>query len=234
MKLINTIILTSAITAMASTTIHAGDLATNDQKFSYIVGMQFGQQIHKKNLEINIDALLDGMRDALSGNPPRLSRDDFRQVLMAKQKEEQKKQEKQNLADKDVASNNIKEGVAFLAANKLKPGVQSLANGIQYLVLKTGNGQSSPTANSNVVVHYEGTTTAGVVFDSSYKRGKPATFNLGGVIAGFRDSLLKMKTGDKWKVFIPSHLAYGAKRVNSNIGPNQTLIFDLELIEIKS
>ena len=134
--------------------------------------------------------------------------------------------------EKSISSATDSEFGNFLKANKSKSGIVSLENGLQYLVLKSGQGKS-PKASDKVVVHYQGSLINGTVFDSSLKRGKPVTFGLSGVIPGFREALLRMKEGDKWRVFLPATLAYGKRGAGQSIGPNQALIFEMELIEVK-
>ena len=131
----------------------------------------------------------------------------------------------------EIADKNYKAGQDFLAENKKKDGVKTTKSGLQYKVVKSGEGKT-PKASDKVVAHYEGRLISGKVFDSSIKRGSPATFPVNGVIKGWQEALQLMKEGDKWQVFIPSELAYGEKGVGRNIGPNEALIFDIELIKV--
>ena len=131
----------------------------------------------------------------------------------------------------EKAAANLKAGEDFLAANKQKPGVVSLPSGLQYEIIKEGNGPK-PTAKSNVTCHYHGTLIDGTVFDSSVQRGRPATFPLNRVIKGWTEGLQLMPTGSKWRFFIPPHLGYGDRQVSAEIGPNSTLIFEVELLSI--
>ena len=145
---------------------------------------------------------------------------------------QQEIQNKQIAKMKEASEKNAKEGAAFLAENKNKEGVITLESGLQYKVLKSGDGPS-PKETDTVVTHYRGNLINGEIFDSSYKRGQPATFPVSGVIAGWTEALQKMKVGDKWQLFIPSNLAYGENGAGQKIGPNEVLIFELELLEIK-
>jgi FKBP-type peptidyl-prolyl cis-trans isomerase FklB len=140
--------------------------------------------------------------------------------------------EKQAERTKQLAEKNKKEGEAFLAANKTKEGIKTLPSGLQYKVIKEGTGKT-PTAEDTVVTNYRGTLTDGTEFDSSYKRGQPATFPVKGVIPGWTEALQLMKEGSKWELFIPSNLAYGEQGAGGVIGPNAALIFEIELISVK-
>src|SRR5690606_9682743 len=142
-------------------------------------------------------------------------------------------QEKQQANAGPAGEQNQQEGEAFLKANKEKEGIKTLASGLQYQVLESGSGKT-PSASSQVTTHYEGTLINGTVFDSSYERGEPATFPVNGVIAGWTEALQLMKEGDKWRLFIPSNLAYGPRGAGADIGPNATLIFDVELLSVNN
>ena len=151
-------------------------------------------------------------------------------VLTQLQADMRKKQEEKT---QQAGEANQKEGEAFLAANKAKPGVVTLPSGLQYKILKEGTGPK-PTATDSVVCNYQGTLINGTEFDSSYKRGEPATFPVNGVIKGWTEALQLMPVGSKWQLFIPPDLAYGARGAGADIGPNATLIFEVELLSIKS
>jgi FKBP-type peptidyl-prolyl cis-trans isomerase FklB len=205
-------------------------LTTSKQKASYAIGMNWGTGLHRQGIDVDSAALIQGMKDALAGGKTLLTEDEARSALMQLQKEMQEKQQAKAAAEGDA---NKKEGDAFLAANKTKEGVVTLPSGLQYKILKEGNGPK-PTASDSVVCNYKGTLINGTEFDSSYKRGEPATFPVTGVIKGWTEALQLMPVGSKWQLFIPPDLAYGPRGTPGGpIGPNATLIFEVELISIK-
>jgi FKBP-type peptidyl-prolyl cis-trans isomerase FklB len=206
------------------------ELKTDRQKGSYALGHKIAANIHRQlgDTTLDLDAFLLGMREALSGKGGSMSDAECEKAFNAFQSE--LSVHKINAA-KSVAAKNKKEGEAFLAANKTKPGVATLPSGIQYLVLKEGTGKQ-PKATDEVKVHYHGTLIDGTVFDSSVNRGEPSTFRLDQVIPGWTESVQKMKEGSKWRIFIPSDLAYGPNGYQG-IAPNTTLIFEIELLEVK-
>jgi FKBP-type peptidyl-prolyl cis-trans isomerase FklB len=213
--------------------------ALKDQKdkVSYSIGMDIGRNIKRQNLELNVDALSAGIRDAISGGKTALTDDEAREVMNAYRTEMQAKQ--QSMA-KEQGDKNKKEGEAFLAENQKKDGVKThtvkLPSGtnavLQYKVVTAGSGPK-PSTNDTVITHYRGTLIDGTESDSSYKRGEPATFPVTGVIKGWTEALLLMPVGSKWQLFIPSELAYGERGAGRQIGPNSTLIFDIELVGIQ-
>jgi FKBP-type peptidyl-prolyl cis-trans isomerase FklB len=205
-------------------------LTTTKQKASYAIGMNWGTGLHRQSIDVDTPALLQGMKDALAGGKTLLTEDEARTALMQLQKEMQEKQQAKAAQEGDA---NKKEGDAFLAANKTKEGVKTLPSGLQYKILKEGNGPK-PTASDSVVCNYKGTLINGTEFDSSYKRGEPATFPVTGVIKGWTEALQLMSVGSKWQLFIPPDLAYGPRGTPGGpIGPNATLIFEVELVSIK-
>jgi FKBP-type peptidyl-prolyl cis-trans isomerase FklB len=206
------------------------ELKTDRQKGSYALGHKIAANIHRNlgDTTLDLDAFLLGMREAFSGKGASMNEADREKAFNAFQSELSVR--KINAA-KSVATKNKKEGEAFLAANKTKPGVATLPSGIQYLVLKEGSGKQ-PKATDLVKVHYHGTFIDGKVFDSSVNRGEPSTFRLDQVIPGWTESVQKMKEGSKWRIFIPSDLAYGPNGYQG-IAPNTTLIFEIELLEVK-
>lgn len=205
-------------------------LTTSKQKASYAIGMNWGTGLHRQGIDVDSAALIQGMKDALAGGKTLLTEDEARSALMALQKEMQEKQQAKSAAEGEA---NKKEGDAFLAANKSKEGVVTLPSGLQYKILTPGSGPK-PTATDSVVCNYKGTLINGTEFDSSYKRGEPATFPVTGVIKGWTEALQLMPVGSKWQLFIPSDLAYGPRGTPGGpIGPNATLIFEVELISIK-
>jgi FKBP-type peptidyl-prolyl cis-trans isomerase FklB len=205
-------------------------LTTDKQKASYAIGMNLGGGLHRQGIDVDSAALIQGMKDALSGGKTLLTEDEARAALMKLQGEMQAQQQSKAKQEGDA---NQKEGAAFLAANKGKEGVVTLPSGLQYKILKEGTG-AKPTAADSVVCNYRGTLINGSEFDSSYKRGEPATFPVSGVIRGWTEALQLMPVGSKWQLFIPSDLAYGPRGTPGGpIGPNSTLIFEVELVSIK-
>lgn len=205
-------------------------LTTSKQKASYAIGMNWGTGLHRQGIEVDSAALIQGMKDALAGGKTLLTEDEARAALMQLQKEMQEKQQAKAAQEGEA---NKKEGDAFLAANKSKEGVVTLPSGLQYKILKEGSGPK-PTATDSVVCNYKGTLINGTEFDSSYKRGEPATFPVTGVIKGWTEALQLMPVGSKWQLFIPPDLAYGPRGTPGGpIGPNATLTFEVELISIK-
>ncbi|GGK70351.1 FKBP-type peptidyl-prolyl cis-trans isomerase [Rufibacter glacialis] len=206
------------------------ELKDLSQRISYIIGRDMAANFAKQGIEVEPEALLFGLKEAIGGAPSKLSQEEVQQAMMQLQMQ---MQEKQQATAGASGEQNKKEGEAFLQANKGKEGVQSLPSGLQYQVLESGSGKT-PTRNSNVTTHYHGTLIDGTVFDSSYERGEPASFPVNGVIAGWTEALQLMKEGDKWRLFIPSNLAYGSRGAGADIGPNATLIFDVELITVNN
>lgn len=202
---------------------------TQTNKASYSIGLQFGSQISKIQDMVNQDAIILGFKDGLTGTTPQLTTEEMQTVMQEFQKS---MVEKQQAKQKEMATNGKAEGEKFLAANKTKDGVITTASGLQYKILTAGTG-ATPAATDTVVTHYTGTTIDGKVFDSSHKRNAPATFPVNGVIKGWTEALQLMKVGAKWQLFIPSELAYGERGAGASIGPNQVLIFEIELLEIK-
>src|SRR5690349_15433174 len=194
-------------------------------KASYSIGMNIGMNFKKQNVELNPDALLAGLKDAMGGKKPALTEAEAREVMNSWSKDLAEKQ-------KAMADKNAADGAKFLEENKKKPGVKTTASGLEYKVEKEGTGPQ-PKATDTVTVNYRGTLIDGTEFDSSYKRGQPATFPLNGVIKGWTEGLQLMKAGSKYQFFVPSNLAYGERSVSPEIGPNATLIFEVELLEVK-
>jgi len=201
-------------------------LTTEKQKFSYAVGVQMGNNLKSQGVsDIDADALAQAIADILAGKEYRVPVEDMKAALQAFQTKMLAKQKKASEAA-------LAAGKKFRDNFKKQKGVTELKNGIMYKVEKSGKG-SKPSAKSTVTVNYEGSLITGKVFDSSYKRGQPATFPLTGVIKGWQEIMPLMSKGDKWQVVIPSDLAYGAKGAGASIGPNETLIFVIELLEVK-
>ncbi|MEJ2417855.1 MAG: FKBP-type peptidyl-prolyl cis-trans isomerase [Exilibacterium sp.] len=203
------------------------ELNTLEQKVSYLFGFDIGRRFKSDDMELDITALTLALEDAKSGAEPRLSQEEIQVVMKTFQ---EKQQAKRAEAHKVVAEANKKEGEEFLAANAKKEGVVTTESGLQYKVLKEGTGPK-PTEDSKVSVHYRGTLINGTEFDSSYRHDKPVSFPVKGVIAGWTEALQLMKEGAKWELYIPSDLAYGPGGTGSQIGPNSTLIFEVELLK---
>ncbi len=204
-------------------------LKTQKEKFSYALGMNIGSGMHRQGVDIDPNILARGMKDALAGRKLLMTEDEARAAVMQVQNEvRQKQQEKAQAA----GAANKKQGDDFLAANKAKEGVVTLPSGLQYKILTAGTGPK-PAATDSVVCNYRGTLINGTEFDSSYKRGQPATFQVNGVIKGWTEALQLMPVGSKWQLFIPPDLAYGERGAGSDIGPGATLIFEVELLSIE-
>jgi len=203
-------------------------LKTEKDKFSYALGMNLGNSLHRQSVPVDPAILLRGLKDALAGKTL-MTDDDARAALKAVQTEMQKKMQETMQA---AGAANKKEGDAFLATNKTKEGVTTLPSGLQYKILTAGTGPK-PTATDSVVCNYRGTLINGKEFDSSYKRGEPATFPVNGVIKGWTEALQLMPVGSKWQLFVPADLAYGDRGAGTDIGPGSTLIFEVELVSIQ-
>ena len=209
--------------------VWAGEELTSEKdKISYSIGLTIGKDFKNKEIEVNPEAFLQGLKDGHSGAEPRLSLEEREETMRLFG---QQLKEKQEARQKARAKENKEKGAAFLAENKGKEGVKTLESGLQYQVLKEGTGKQ-PKADDTVTVHYKGTTVDGREFDSSYKRGQPATFKLDRVIKGWTEGVRLMKEGAKWRLFIPPDLAYGASGAGAAIGPEETLIFEIELIKV--
>jgi FKBP-type peptidyl-prolyl cis-trans isomerase FklB len=205
-------------------------LATPKQKASYAMGLNQGRSLHKNDVDIDTTAFSRGLRDGMAGNKPLLTDQEAQAALTALQKQVQAAQlEKMKVA----GAGNRKIGDAFLADNKTKEGVVALPSGLQYKILTAGTGPK-PTPTDTVVCNYRGTLINGTEFDSSYKRGQPATFPVSGVIKGWTEALQLMPVGSKWQLFIPADLAYGDRAAGATIVPGSTLIFEVELMSIQA
>ncbi len=204
-------------------------LKDNKDKVSYAIGLDVGGAMKKQSIDVNTDIFMRGLKDALSGGPKLMTDEEVKETMTAFSHEMAAKQKE---AMKKLGEKNKQEGEAFLAENKKKEGVKTLPSGLQYKVITEGSGKT-PKASDTVTVNYRGTLIDGTEFDSSYKRGQPATFPVNGVIKGWTEALQLMKEGAKWQIFIPSDLAYGDKGAGNVIGPNAALIFDVELISVK-
>tara|TARA_R110000796_G_scaffold63377_4_gene146598 strand:+ start:31834 stop:32448 length:615 start_codon:yes stop_codon:yes gene_type:complete len=196
----------------------------DEQRVSYGIGRQMGDQLASSNIpDLSIDLVVAGLRDAFGQQPSQVEEAALQQAFAGLQA-------KMQAAAEASAREAGQAGVEFLTKNAQRDGVVTLASGLQYEVVNAGTG-ATPQASSTVQTHYEGTLITGEVFDSSYKRGQPAEFPVGGVIAGWTEALQLMKEGAKWRLYIPSELAYGARAAGS-IPPHSTLVFDIELLKV--
>jgi FKBP-type peptidyl-prolyl cis-trans isomerase len=220
-------------TTATKTAAAAPALKTRKEKFSYALGMNIGNglgaNLKKQSVEVDPNLVAQGLKDSMGDGKTRLTEDEAKAVLTEVQNEVRQQQQGKV---KEAADKNKTEGEKFLADNKAKDGVVTLPSGLQYKILTEGTG-AKPTAADTVVCNYRGTLLDGTEFDSSYKRGQPATFPVGGVIKGWTEALQLMPTGSKWQIFIPANLAYGDKGAGGEIGPGATLIFEVELISIQ-
>lgn len=204
-------------------------LKTQKEKVSYSIGLDIGRNFKQQSIDINPDLLSKGIKDALSGASPALTDDEMREVMTAFQTEMMAKMAENS---KKAGEKNKKDGEAFLAENKKKQGVVTLPSGLQYKILVDGKGRK-PALKDTVTAHYRGTLLDGTEFDSSYKQGEPTTFAVSRMIKGWTEVLPLMRVGSKWQVYVPANLAYGDRAASQEIGPNSTLIFEIELIAVK-
>jgi len=220
-----------AMVAFSGASFAADDpeLKSDKEKISYSIGMDIGGNLKRGAVEVDPDILAKGLKDSYGGGKTLLTEDQARQVIEGFQKTLAAKKAE---AMKKLSEKNKADGEKFLAENAKKEGVKSLPSGLQYKEITPGNGKS-PKATDSVTTHYKGTLIDGTEFDSSYKRGEPATFPVSGVISGWTEALQLMKEGAKWQLFIPPNLAYGERGAGRDIGPNATLIFEVELISVK-
>lgn len=209
---------------------------SESDKMSYVVGYDLGMKIFAdisgKNLKISNDAFLRGMTDAFNGKEAVLSAEEIQIAMELFQQQLQGQQDENAQKLKEMAEHYKKEGEAFLAENAKKDSVKTTASGLQYKILREGNGKS-PAETSMVSVHYRGRLTGGVVFDESYARGEPTSFKLNQVIKGWTEGLQLMKEGAKFEFYIPNNLAYGERPAGQLIPPGSMLIFEVELLEVK-
>lgn len=241
-------VLASAVAALSMTAVQAQDNPkqavagapnakpelTPKQKASYGIGMNIGRSIKQQGLDaedLDVNIVARGIFDALAGKEPALSQAELSAAFAEVQRMIQAKAQA-------AAAKNAEEGKQFLAANAKKPGIRTTKSGLQYEIIRSGNG-ATPTKADAVTTHYKGQLISGKVFDGSYRgeaptpADQPISFPVGGVIAGWTEALQMMKVGDKWRLFIPSNLAYGERGAGADIGPGATLIFEIELIAIK-
>ena len=218
-------LIVAGVVAACTNLAHAAELKSDTQKFSYALGYQIGNTIKREAGEVDVKVLSEAIADVLKGKEPQLSMEGMQESFT-------KRREAQQASKKASGEKNLKAGEEYLKENKKKAGVTETASGIQYKVIKEGDGKQ-PSATDTVSVHYQGTLINGTEFDSSVKRGQPATFALNRVIQGWQEVLPMMKVGSKWQVVIPSKLAYGEAGAGDIIGPNSTLVFEIELLDVK-
>ena len=223
------LVLSVALFAVQASAADTPQLKTQKDKISYGIGVDVARNFKRLGVDIDLDILVKGLRDGMAGEKLLMTDDDLRATMSAYLEE---LKQKQMLAMKAVAEENKKTGDAFLAENKKKQGVVTLPSGLQYKILKKGTGKT-PVETDTVECQYRGTLIDGKEFDSSYRTGQKATFKVSGVIAGWREALKLMPVGSKWQLFIPPELAYGPMGASRDIGPNATLIFEVELTAIK-
>jgi FKBP-type peptidyl-prolyl cis-trans isomerase FklB len=204
-------------------------LKTQKDKVSYAIGLNIGKSFRKDSVDVNSLIFARGVKDAITGAKPLLTDDELKAALTELQAELKKHQDD---AARVAGDTNQKAGETFLAENKTKDGVVALPSGLQYKIITAGTGPK-PAETDSVVCNYRGTLLDGTEFDSSYKRGQPATFPVNGVIKGWTEALQLMPVGSKWQLFVPADLAYGARGAGGEIGPNATLVFEVELISIQ-
>lgn len=223
-----------AQSALAPRSAPAGKAAAGDPKnvaniASYGIGMNMGRTFKSDGVEIDLEAFIQGVKDGLQGLAPRFTEQQLKTAFESFQAD---MQAKADAKAKALGAKNQREGQAFLASNKTKTGVKTTKSGLQYQVVKSGTG-AIPKATDAVKVHYEGFLIDGTVFDSSIKRNEPTLLQVEGVIPGWTEALQMMRVGDKWRLFVPAELGYGADGAGNMIGPHAALIFDVELLSIE-
>ena len=219
----------AAAASAAQAPAPAPTFKTQKEKTSYAIGMEMGKGVKSQGIDVDPSIVLQGLKDALSDAKPQMSEEELRQVITALQQEIRQKQ--MQIQEAAAAENKTK-GDAFLAENAKKEGMVVLPDGLQYKILTAGQGKK-PAETDTVLCNYKGTFVDGTEFDSSTRAGKPVPFELKNVIPGFKEVLQLMPVGSKWQVFVPSNLAYGERGAGGVIGPNATLIFEIELVSIQ-
>ncbi|GAB2701664.1 peptidyl-prolyl cis-trans isomerase [Hymenobacter frigidus] len=210
------------------------NLDSHQAQVSYIIGRDLARNFAQQGLELDVDTLAGALKEGLQGLPSRLTQEEMQAAMQQLQEQMGGTDNDQQDQDSDTMNNNNKaEGEAFLAENAKKSGVTTLPSGLQYEVLTAGAGKK-PSLGSSVTTHYHGTLINGTVFDSSYQRGQPATFPVNGVIAGWTEALQLMGEGSKYRLYIPSDLAYGKRGAGRDIPGDTALIFDVELIKVNN
>jgi len=225
------LVIIAASAALASATLPAqnNELESPEDRLSYTIGMDIGESLAGQDMPLDIDIVIQGLRDSFLGEETLLTQEEKQ---AEREKFIQQRQQQLEQQRSEEAQINLEEGQAFLAANAEKEGVTTTESGLQYRVIEAGDGES-PDADDRVTVHYRGKLINGVEFDSSYSRGEPATFGLNQVIPGWTEGVQLMREGATYELFVPSDLAYGEQGRPGPIGPNSTLIFEIELLEVE-
>ena len=230
MKLKRMAVVGIVVLAAQASAGEAPALKTQKERMSYGIGADVARNLQRFGFDLDLDVLIGAMRDVYSGGKLLMSEEDLRAAKSAYQLE---LKERQAAAGRKTAEENRQAGAAFLAENKGREGVVTLPSGLQYKILKAGDGKT-PTDADTVECHYRGTLLDGTEFDNSYSRGRSATFTLRrGIIDGWREALKLMPAGSKWQLFVPPQLAYGENGTGRHVGPNATLVYELELLAIK-
>ncbi|MET4073315.1 FKBP-type peptidyl-prolyl cis-trans isomerase FklB [Hymenobacter sp. UYCo722] len=209
------------------------NLDSHQAQVSYIIGRDLARNFAQQGLELDVDTLAGALKEGLQGLPSRLTQEQMQTAMQQLQEQMGGPDENDNSQDPETMNNNKAEGEAFLAENAGKAGVTTLPSGLQYEVITEGTG-AKPSLKSSVTTHYHGTLINGTVFDSSYQRGQPATFPVNGVIAGWTEALQLMPEGSKYRLYIPSDLAYGKRGAGRDIPGDTALIFDVELLKVNN
>ena len=229
MRIMVTLMVALTVVSFVSVAQKKAELKTQKQKASYGIGMDIGKNFKEQFPEVDVDAMVRGFKDALSGAKPAIEEKELESTMATFQQEMVQKRTERVAAE---GAKNMKEGEAFLAANKTKPGIITLPSGLQYKIITEGTG-AKPTAKDTIRCTYRGTLINGKEFDSSFKRGQPAELFLGQMIPGWIEGIQLMPVGSKWEFYIPSNLAFGERGIGADIGPNATLVFEVELLGIK-
>ncbi|HEX8427859.1 FKBP-type peptidyl-prolyl cis-trans isomerase [Hymenobacter sp.] len=209
------------------------NLSSLKDQISYIIGRDLARNFAQQGLDLDVEVLAASMQEGLNGEPSRLTQEQMQAAMQQLQQQMGGVEDDDDNQTSTSMGNSKEEGQAFLSENKNRAGVTTLPSGLQYEVISEGTGKK-PTLSSSVTTHYHGTLINGNVFDSSYQRGQPATFPVNGVIAGWTEALQLMPEGSKWRLYIPSELAYGRRGAGRDIGPDTALIFDVELLKVNN
>lgn len=228
MKIVRILAGSVLVVSVSSVALAQEELETPEERLSYTIGMDIGGSLAEQNIDLDLDLLVEALRASYNGEETRLTEEE---ALAERDAFMQRRQQQMQAEREEEAVINLEKGEAFLAENADREGVTVTESGLQYRVIEEGEG-ASPTAEDRVTVHYRGTLIDGTVFDSSYDRGEPATFALNQVIPGWTEGVQLMKEGAKYEFFVPAELAYGEQGRPGPIGPNSTLIFEVELLEI--
>jgi len=220
----------AAAALLAAGAAVAQDVSTDKGKLSYSIGYQIGSDFVERKMDIDINTVIRALQDGYAKRNPSLSEEQMRDVLG---KMQQKMMSEAKAEFDKMAGENKAKSTKFMAENKAKKGIVTLASGVQYRVIDEGTGAQKPNANSEVTVHYRGSLTSGLEFDSSFARGEPVHFKVNSVIKGWQEVLPMMRVGDHWQIFVPPELAYGDRGQPPRIGPNEALVFEIKLLEVK-